>query len=492
MTINIICSVIKSKNKLAIGKNGSLIIPLKEDLKFFKNVTENSLSCESKLDSNIVLMGKKTWLSIPSYNKPLSKRISLILTRDKILLKNQIKKLEAGCEYFVSLKQFDEIYKKYNPNVFVIGGSEIYDIFMDKSDNIYMTEINGYNSKKNGEPDVFIKEPSEEYKLISYSEKYKSKKHDVTYRILKYKRYKNYKSQENKYLDLVNEIIKTGKERTDRTGVGTYSKFGTSIRYNIEHELPLMTTKKVNFKNIIEELLWICRGDTDANILKEKAVKIWNGNTTREFLDNRGLNHYKEGVAGPVYGWQLRFWDAEYSQAFADTKNIDKNLIRGGTDQLSYVENLLKTDPMSRRILFNLWNPGQLSEMALPPCHILYMWYVEIKDNKKYLNAQLVMRSNDFFLAGCYNNVTISVLTMILALKCGMIPGEIVHTTNDCHVYKNHIDQARLQTSRSPRPLPKLRIDESVKDKSWENITADDFEVIGYFPHPFIKADMAV
>ena len=147
---------------------------------------------------------------------------------------------------------------------------------------------------------------------------------------------------------------------------------------------------------------------------------------------------------------------------------------------------------MSRRILFSLWNPGQMHEMALPPCHIMYLWYVEEKNNQKILNAQLVMRSNDFFLAGCYNNITIAILTMILAKKCGMEPGEIVHTCNDTHIYKNHIDQMKLQLTREPRPLPKLHIDNNVIKKDWDQITYEDFELVGYMPHPFIKAEMAV
>ncbi len=477
MPINIISSFCNYKNKLGIGYNNDLLISLKDDMRHFKSIT----------NGNIVLMGKNTWISIK--NKPLKDRISFIFTNDIGLINTEYnqKHFNKNTEYFMNMDIFDSIYNE-NMNVFIIGGSYVFDIFMNKAENMYLTEIKNFDFKTKI-PDCFLKHPGQEYKLINYSKKYIE--NNVSYRILHYKKINNYKTQENKYLDLAHSIINTGVERIDRTGVGTIGLFATQIKYDISEEFPLFTSKYVNFKNIIEELLWICRGDTNAKILSNKGVKIWDGNSSRDYLDSLNLK-YDEGIIGPSYGWQLRFYNAPYDQIYSDTNNIDDSVSIGGIDQLLYVENLLKTDPMSRRILFNLWNPNQLSEMALPPCHMVYMWYVEKKDGVNTLNAQLIMRSNDFFLAGCYNNVTISVLTMILALRCNMQPGIIVHTTNDCHIYKNHIEQMKLQLSRDLRPLPKLVIDDSVKYKNWKDIKYEDFELIGYMPHNYIKAEMAV
>lgn len=501
MTINIITCVIPYKNRLAIGKNNDLLIKLKEDQKFFKNITSNSLSSFSKLQKNVVLMGRKTWFSIPQEKRPLENRINLVLTRDNDLIKtapyNNNKKVEKDV-YFLNYKQFLQFYKKYNPNVFVIGGSNVYNMFLEnngilKANNIFLTEVKDY--KLTEDPDTFINVPNYRYKLIGYSQKFKTEK--CNYRILTYKL--NYKlndkvksSDEFNYLNLAKKILKNGKERIDRTGVGTISTFVESLRFDIsDGTLPLLTTKRVPIKGFIEELLFFCRGDTDTKILDERGVKIWNANSSREFLDKRGLHHYKEGVAGAIYGWQWRFFGANYSQAFADTSLVDTSKI-GGFDQLENVVHQLKTDPFSRRIIISAWNPVDLDKMCLPPCHFSIQFYVEEKNGDKYLSAHFNMRSTDVFLGLPFNIASYALLVHILAKKVGMKTKEIIYTGGDVHLYKNHIDQINEQIDRTPRPFPKIYLNDCIKNMDWSSISYSDFEIIGYFPYSAIKANMAV
>lgn len=291
---------------------------------------------------------------------------------------------------------------------------------------------------------------------------------------------------EQQYLDLLSRVLQA-PERPDRTGVGTLSLFGVQMRFDISQSIPLTTTKKVSFKSIVEELLWICRGETDAKILQQKGVKIWDGNTSREFLDKQGLTHYREGVLGPGYGWQMRHQGALYFQEYAGIGNV-----LYGFDQLQYVLDLLKNDPFSRRIMISYWNPSDFSKTALLPCHVMVMFYVEEIDGQKYLSSHYIMRSNDLVCGFSFNLASYSVLTYILAMKTGMKPKEIIYTCNDAHIYKNHIPQVKEQLTRQPRGYPKLNVDKSVIDKDWNDISIDDFELIDYDPHPPIKAPMAV
>ena len=285
--------------------------------------------------------------------------------------------------------------------------------------------------------------------------------------------------------------MKNGNIRNDRTNTGTISLFGTHIRFDISKSIPLLTTKKVPFKMIIKELLWILQGNTDAKILQNQGVHIWDGNTSREFLDGRNLQHYPEGILGAGYGWQLRHQGANYSSDFADISKIDKNKI-GGFDQLQYVEHLLKNDPFSRRIMFSYWNPTDFDKTALVPCHTHCQFYVTKENNIYYLSCQYYMRSNDIICGKPWNIVFYSVLTYILAKRCNMLPKEIIYTCGDSHVYSNHIEQVFEQVSRDPRPFPHIKINNSIIDKDWSEMTVDDFELVGYFPHSKIAAPMAI
>jgi thymidylate synthase len=296
------------------------------------------------------------------------------------------------------------------------------------------------------------------------------------------------------YLNVLREVITLGTRRPDRTGTGVISKFGTQVRFDISKSIPVLTTKNVSFINILEELLWICRGDTDAKLLSDKKVRIWEGNTTREFLDSVGLKDYPVGTLGPGYGWQMRHQGAKYDVKFSDTSEYEKEEI-GGFDQLQYVIDTLKNDPYSRRIVLSYWNPSDFSKTALLPCHVLLQFYVEPDPNDPgcpWLSCMFTMRSSDVFLAHCYNVVSYSVLTYILAKKCGMKPKEIVYSVGDYHVYTNHLEQVNTQLKRTPRPFRQLQVSDSVIDKTFHEMNRSDFELIGYFPHPSITAPMAI
>ena len=485
--INLIVNVTTFKNRLAIGRNGDLLFKLKDDMKFFKNITKDNLSQNSKLNKNVVLMGRKTWFSIPQKFRPLDGRINLVLTNDPQLITPIPKNLNNSSKsfYFITMDTFWKIYKKYTPNVFVIGGSNIYNYFLSNRteafiDRIYLTDVkteNGNNVKfdKENEPDTFMDSPDSTFKLIGYSEKYYQD--NLSYRILTYKN-TNVVSEEQKYLDLAKYILDNGKERDDRTGTGTIGIFGAQLRFDISNgNLPLLTTKQVPLKAIVEELLFFCRGDTDAN-------------TTREFLDNRGLTHYPEGCMGPMYGFSWRHFGAKYSQTFSDTSKCDTLLI-GGFDQLVHVEHLLKTDPFSRRIYISNLNPAESHNMCLDMCHTYIQFYVEEINGVKYLSGYFTMRSSDS-LAWNFNILSYNLLINILALKCDMKPKEIVYNSVDCHIYKNHIEGIKEQLSRTPRPFPHIKLNESLKDKDWSQMEYSDFELVGYFPYPSIKMPMAI
>ena len=505
--INLIACVTKYKDSLAIGRNNKLLFHLREDMKFFKNLTINNekrdvkfferltIDIDTDYHKNVVLMGRKTYFSIPENNRPLKDRINIVLTRDpKLLKQNPIpKSLKLTKDlYFTDIDTFERVYKKRRLNVFVIGGSEIYKLFMHRYDKLYITEVKDLKGKDikfevDQEPDTFIDYPSSEFKLSGVSEKQIENK--FSYRFLYYTK-ADKMTQEYNYLNMMNQILLGGNQRSDRTQTGTISMFGTQMKFDISESIPMLTTKRVPFKTIVEELLFFCRGDTDAKILQKKGIKIWNGNTTRDFLDKRGLTHYEEGIMGPMYGYSWSHFGAKYSQSYADTSTLNPALI-GGVNQLQNVIHLLKTDPFSRRIIISAWDPIQMDAMVLNPCHILVQFYVTEENNQKYLSCQFYMRSSDQ-LAWSFNCVSYSILTYILAEKCGMKPKELIYTAGDTHIYMNHIDGVKEQLKRVPRPFPKLILNDSIKKKDWSNMTVDDFELIGYFPHPSIKMDMAI
>lgn len=294
-------------------------------------------------------------------------------------------------------------------------------------------------------------------------------------------------SDEAGYLELLRELLKQEKKRTDRTGTGTVSLFGRQLRFDISRSVPLLTTKMINWKSVIEELLWFLKGSTDSKELEEKGVNIWRANTSRAFLDANGLSHYREGDCGPMYGFQWRHFGADYKGCDATYASND------GIDQLEEVVKMLQEDPYSRRIMMTTYNVADRHKGVLYPCHgVIAQFFCEDDESgKRRLSCHMYQRSMDTFLGAPYNIFSYTVLTYILALKTGMLPKELIISTGDTHLYLDHIEQARLQTSRVPFHAPKLVLDPRLKDLQWEDMRVDHFDVIGYEHHPFIKARMS-
>ncbi len=266
-------------------------------------------------------------------------------------------------------------------------------------------------------------------------------------------------SGERQYLDLLAHVLEHGARKTDRTGTGTRSVFGWQMRFALGESFPLLTTKRLHLKSIIYELLWFLRGDTNVGWLQERGVTIWD-----EWVD-------PAGDLGPVYGYQWRHWKS------ADGREID---------QIRQVLESLRTRPDSRRHVVTAWNPADVDRMALPPCHALFQFYVA----EGRLSCQLYQRSADLFLGVPFNIASYALLTLMVAQVSGLAPGEFVHTMGDAHLYENHLDQAREQLGRTPRPLPRMRLNPAVKDLF--AFRYEDFTLEGYDPHPAIKAPIAV
>lgn len=282
------------------------------------------------------------------------------------------------------------------------------------------------------------------------------------------------------YLELTQRIIAKGNKRLDRTGVGTLSIFGTQMRYNLRNNtLPLLTTKRVFFRGVAEELLWFIRGSTNAKDLQQKNIHIWDGNSTREFLDSAGFTDREEGDLGPVYGFQWRHFGAKY-------KTCHDNYTGEGIDQLAEVINRIKTNPTDRRIIMSAWNPVDIPQMALPPCHCLAQFFVADGE----LSCQLYQRSADMGLGVPFNIASYALLTHMIAHVTGLKAGDFVHTTGDTHVYLNHVEPLKEQLVRKPKPFPTLHFKRDVK--SIDEFQFEDFDVRGYEPYPSIKMQMAV
>jgi len=261
------------------------------------------------------------------------------------------------------------------------------------------------------------------------------------------------------YLGLLDHVLKNGTRKSDRTGTGTISVFGYQMRFDLNEGFPVMTTKKLHLRSIIHELLWFLKGETNIKYLNDNKVTIWN-----EWAD-------ENGDLGPIYGYQWRSWPT------ADGQHID---------QISQLVNSIKTNPDSRRHLINAWNVGEINKMALPPCHILFQFYVA--DGR--LSCQLYQRSADIFLGVPFNIASYALLTLMMAQVCGLKPGDFVHTFGDAHIYLNHVDQVNLQLSRKPFPLPEMKINPEIK--SIFDFKFEDFELANYQAHPTIKGEISV
>jgi thymidylate synthase len=284
-------------------------------------------------------------------------------------------------------------------------------------------------------------------------------------------------NNEKNYLNALKDILENGEKRITRNST-TLSKFSIKLDFDIRYSFPLLTTKKVYWKGVVYELLWFIKGDTNSKNLENNNVNIWKANSSRNFLDKNNLDDYEEGDCGPIYGFQWRYFGTEY-------KHFYDNYCGKGVDQLQNCINLIKNDPYSRRIFMSAWNPTQLNDMCLPPCHVSYQFYVSEKNE---LSCTLYQRSGDMFLGIPFNIASVSLLTYIIANITDKKPGFISIIIGDAHIYENHIEQVKIQLKREPYELPTLKINKkysNINDYKFEN-----FELENYKYHNIIKAEM--
>jgi thymidylate synthase len=494
-----------------VGFEGNLPWHISADLKRFRQLTEGKT----------VIMGRKTWDSLPQRFKPLPNRRNIIITRNTELVKHN--ESSDGHVLFTKWEYLSDLLNKncdeYSEIVF-IGGGEIYKMALEEYtvSTIYITEVYKNYKKDMDQFDTFfpsLKKISENMDFADVNPIIRDSKSGLYYRFYtlvnkKYfdevefnysvdketqylvnkipKTYKElYKSQEEQYLEIMNSIMERGIERDDRTGTGTLSLFGTHQRYDLSNgEFPISTTKRIFFRAVFEELSLYLSGRTDNGILQEKGIHIWDGNTSREFLDKRGLTEYPEGDMGETYGFNFRHFGGVYK----DCKTQYPPGLNG-FDQVENLLHLLKTDPTSRRMLINLWNPATLHKAALPSCLMMYQFYVDT--HAKKLSCQIYLRSSDYFLANNWNTCTGALLVhMICNLEdIDLTPGELVVITGDTHLYKNHLEQVNENLKRRCYPAPKLIFTTGQK-ADLRDYKFEDLQLLGYHCGSGIRAEMAV
>jgi len=472
--------VVASTGRGGIGKDGAIPWRLKDDLAYFKRVTTTAPAGKT----NAVIMGRKTWDSIPAKFRPLPDRINIVLSRsteaEAFEGATLARSLSDALEALGSREDAGE--------VFCIGGEQVYKeaVELPCCARIYLTRVG-----VDVECDAFFPAFDENLFEVKHVSKTHSDK-DIPFDFVVYERKEAVPSsvplqalpgglehEEFQYLWMIDEIMKTGFEMIDRTNVGTKSLFGKAMRYDLRKSFPLLTTKRVFWRGVVEELLWFIRGDTNAKNLSDKGIKIWDGNGSREFLDKRGLSHREEMDLGPVYGFQWRHFGAKYVDMHTDYTGQ-------GVDQLAACINTIKNNPSDRRIIMSAWNPADLNEMALPPCHMFCQFHVANGE----LSCVMYQRSADMGLGVPFNIASYSLLTCMMAQVCDLKPGDFIHNMGNTHVYLNHQDPLKVQLERTPRLFPVLKINPDVKDI--DSFQLSDFELVGYNPHKKIEMEMAV
>jgi len=473
--LNLIVAIDKSNG---ISKNNQIPWFFKKDLQFFKNLTNNS----------VVIMGRNTWETIPDEHRPLKNRINIIVSTT--MHEDEIKDYENT--YLA--RSFEESVLKYpNKKQWVIGGRQLYlnAILSKLVDEVYITKINNDYECDNIFPltqllnfynydQIRIKTEYEDNTKLDFI-KYKTHNFIIEH-------HQPTTKDENNYLNLLRKILLEDSIGRETRNARTFSIFGTHLEFNLKDQLPLLTTKRVYWRGIVEELLFFIRGDTNSNHLVDKKVKIWEPNTTREFLDSRNLD-YEQGDLGPMYGWNWRFFGADYKGMNSDYKNK-------GFDQLKNVIDQLQNDQTSRRIMITAFDPSKVKESVLAPCHsIIVQFYVR----NGHLESHMYQRSVDSFLGLPFNISSHSLLVYLLCEITGLKPGRLIMSFGDTHIYEAHREQVLKQIMRTPKEFPKLEIlkkynhsNNKLNDKLeyLENLTYDDFKLIDYNHHGTIKAKM--
>ena len=479
-----------------IGYRNALPWPrLRQDVAHFFRLTTTVRTLEMR---NAVIMGRATWESLPATHRPLPHRLNVVVSSTLTA-----EDVGGGALIARSLPEaIDAATSRPDiESVFIVGGARLYCEALELPcvTHAYVTEIQHvFDADTLLRPSVF-----EEFGFEAVARSADVVDEEGPQRIaycfqtLRRKRHLDAPPvaaaatgadvhDELQYLALTRRILDSGSVRVDRTGVGTRSVFGAQMRFSLRNGvMPLLTTKRVFWRAVVEELLWFIAGCTDARVLQAKDVHIWDGNSTREFLDARGLGHHEVGDLGPVYGFQWRHFGADYHGFAADYTGQ-------GVDQLQAVLRQLRTTPMDRRIVMSAWNPADISKMALPPCHMFCQFYVDRgEDGQQLLSCLMYQRSADMGLGVPFNIASYALLTHLVARVTGMCPHELVLVMGDAHVYKTHEDALRIQVERPPRPFPRLRIDDGI-GQDIDAVRAEHITLFGYDPHPAIKMPMAV
>ena len=449
------------KSNYGIGNDNKIPWNLKPINKRFDTLTKK-VKDENK--QNAVIMGKNTWNCIGIH---LQNRIRIVVTQneyDNCLCCKYFEEALRLCSKIANLE-----------SVYVIGGEKLFKEALNHKDlrYIYSTEI-----FENYVCDKYFLFNENFYKIdSSKTNNYKG----INYEYVKYLNTGNKKKnhEEEQYLNLMKKILNFGNNKNDRTKTGTLSLFGESLEFSLENNIiPVLTTKKIFWRGIVEELLWILKGSTSVKDLQDKNVKFWNQNGTREYLDSHGFHDREEGDLGPVYGFQWRHFGADYT-------NMKENYEGKGVDQIHNIIEQITNNPDSRRIILCAWNPKDIKKMALPPCHMMAQFYVCNNE----LSCQMYQRSADVFLGLPFNITSYSLLTHILAFHCNLKAKKIKIVIGDAHIYNNHINACKTQILRKPIKFPTLHIKKYVKNI--EDYTFEDFELNNYKCHPTIKAIMS-
>ena len=453
------------------GLNNKLPWDLPIDFEFFKSITKQNLILPGiNEEPNILIMGRKTWESMDC--KPLSKRISFVITSNYESLTE--KKFPNTLFFPNFLTAYMEACIRVNSTVWIIGGKQIYDTALRHwaCDKIYWTKIKG-----TFEADTFINIKEYPIKWKSIISKKDINKLDSNIYEMNFHEGILEPNIETQYLGTLYDVIISGDQRETRNAV-TQSKFMKILTCDLANGFPLLTTKKMFWKGIVEELLFFIRGDTDSTKLSNKGVKIWEPNTTREFLDSMNLN-YPVGEMGPMYGYQWRHFNKPYPESELETFQ--------GIDQLKKVIEEIKADPTSRRIIMTDFNPQQVNKSVLYPCHsIVIQFYVEFGR----LNCSMYQRSGDLFLGIPFNIASTSLLLHIVSQLTGLEPGKVHLLIGDYHIYDSHTESVFEQLKRTPKNLPKLEMKLFSSLEEVESATLLDFKIIGYESEPAIKAQM--
>ena len=445
--------ILAMDNNNGIGSANSLPWNFSKDLKLFKTLTTNKVPFQE----NIIIMGRKTMETLP--NKYLLDRINIVISRSDNNVNQNVKFVKSFND---ALNLAYSINGLYSENIWIIGGATIYNLAFTHRDlnKIYYTKIDGtFNC------DTFVNLPK--HKILNfYQYDDINKNNQIVYK-LKYITVKPYLNAENQYLHLLKDILNNGEKRMTRNGY-TYSLFSKTLKFDVSDNFPLLTTKKMFWKGIVEELLFFIRGDTNTKNLENKGINIWKGNTNRRFLDSLGLD-YEEGSMGPMYGYQWRNFNSD---------NID---------QLQNVINDINNNPSSRRILMTDFNPSQVKQGVLYPCHSLILQFYVQGDK---LSVNMYQRSADVFLGLPFNIASTSLLLYMIAKLTNKKPSIVTITLGDCHIYESHKEQCLEQLKRETFNLPKITIPDFKTIKDIEETSFKNYELVNYNYHPSIKAKM--